>query len=151
MKALYIDPSGIIRYNEFPEEPKRDCNSNACDHPGRQDGSCQCENYEMKLKSAKYSAVECQKLEHPKRDDYEFNYLYERAVAEYSSLLRIFLCSEKDTIHPFPEGYKVEVKWVPTEMKPPNDAGKRYRDYGDRAFITPLKEHSITHINPPKI
>lgn len=22
MKALYIDPSGTIRYNEFPEEPQ---------------------------------------------------------------------------------------------------------------------------------
>lgn len=61
-KALYID-NGIIKAGEFPVEPERHadnlCAANACDHPGAQKGTCECEQYEQAFASAKANAAVC--------------------------------------------------------------------------------------------
>lgn len=63
MKCIYIDKEGSIKFGEFPEEHKRDCDSNACDHPYKPDGNCKCERYDNDLQKAKDNAIPIQNVE----------------------------------------------------------------------------------------
>ena len=93
MKALYVDPSGIVRYNEFPEEPTI---ISILSMLGRHTAAEKERRvYQQALQAAKDSAVEFQDQKQV-QDIILDNPLHDILP---------------DTIHAFPPQYKVEVKW----------------------------------------
>jgi hypothetical protein len=101
MKAIYIDPSGVIRYNEFPEEPKHCWGQPYCCFRKR----CEVLAYNEAVQAAKDSAVPL-----------DSNYLNAKelfdCMSKYTPAVNLphWLSEHKGEIIPLPDNYSVEVK-----------------------------------------
>jgi hypothetical protein len=100
--SLYIDPSGVIRYNLFPEEPKRDYSDR---HVTEFLFKIAWREYEQALQAAKDSAVPL-----------DNNYLNAKelfdCMTKYTPAVNLhqWLSEHKGEIIPLPDNYSVEVK-----------------------------------------
>jgi hypothetical protein len=110
IKALYIDPSGTIRYIEnYPEEPKHKItysNDFAWRHKFGPIIEREWDEYEQALQAAKDSAVPL-----------DSNYLNAKELFDCFRAIGIpavqahqWLSERKDQVIPLPEGWTVEVK-----------------------------------------
>jgi hypothetical protein len=122
--SIYIDPSGVVRYNLFPEEP-------AYEHYGltqddTEDFWDDVEAHKQALQAAKDSAVRFEDQEQAR----EIIYYEQHGGPQTDVPWSIMVKNYSDKLFPLPEGYSVEVKnqGVCCSPMPPNISHHGYCD-----------------------
>ena len=140
--VIYITPEGSANVIlDCPEEPKWHeipATPDSSDYEIRDE---QRQEYEQALAEAKKNSI-------PFEDQAQIKAIIKAMIGHDLDLMTIDTTGYE---YPFPsDQYKVEIKRVKAEMKAPNDAGKRYRDWKTVAVLSPLKPQEDKLISEPK-